>query len=218
MAKTKQLFDEAQPNAPEPFMPVEHPQATHEPAIFHTESVWNSPQLDQLLPAFQRFHQADISIKKDRTVPVGGGRMRSYTTLDEIISKVKPVLTNCGLIIHQHLAGNEVVTFLHHVSGQFIASKVQFTPMQGNNVNALQQAGGGLTYLKRYALSALLNINADDDDDADSAGTHTVLALPSLPADKFAEVKKFLANGGTIAQVKQKYTISKEVENQLTQE
>ena len=218
MAKTKELFEPAQPNAPEPFMPVETPPVPPVQAIFHTDSVWNSPKLDQLLPAFIRFHQAEISIKKDRTVPVGGGRMRSYTTLDEIISKVKPVLTNCGLIVHQHLAGNEVVTFLHHVSGQFIASKVQFTPMQGNNVNALQQAGGGLTYLKRYALAALLNINADDDDDADSAGNHTVITLPSLPADKFAEVKKFLANGGTIAQVRQKYTISKEVENQLTQE
>lgn len=218
MAKTKQLFEDQQANAPADFMPVETPQATPEPAIFHTESVWNSSQLDQLLPAFIRFHQADLSIKKDRTVPVGGGRMRSYTTLDEIISKVKPILTNCGLIVHQHLAGNEVVTFLHHVSGQFIASKVQFTPMQGNNVNALQQAGGGLTYLKRYALAALLNINADDDDDADSAGTHTVVALPSLPADKFAEVKKFLANGGTIAQVRQKYTITKEVESKLMED
>lgn len=217
MAKTKQLFEEQQTNAPADFMPVE-PMPVPSAPVYHTESVWNSPQLDQLLPAFQRFHQADLSIKKDRTVPVGGGRMRSYTTLDEIISKVKPVLTNCGLIVHQHLAGNEVVTFLHHVSGQFIASKVQFTPMQGNNVNALQQAGGGLTYLKRYALSALLNINADDDDDADSAGNHTVVALPSLPADKFAEVKKFLTNGGTIAHVRQKYTITKEVETKLMED
>lgn len=217
MAKTKQLFEDQQTDAPADFMPVE-PSPIQDPAIYHTESVWNSPQLDQLLPALQRFHQADISIKKDRTVPVGGGRMRSYTTLDEIISKVKPVLTNCGLIVHQHLAGNEVVTFLHHVSGQFIASKVQFTPMQGNNVNALQQAGGGLTYLKRYSLAALLNISAEEDLDGADAGNHTVVALPSLPADKFAEVKKFLANGGTIAQIKQKYTISKEIENQLTQE
>lgn len=217
MAKTKQLFEEQQTNAPADFMPVE-PAPMQDQAIYHTESVWNSPQLDKLLLALQRFHQADISIKKDRTVPVGGGRMRSYTTLDEIISKIKPVLTNCGLIITQHMAGDSVVTFLHHVSGQFLASKVAFTPMNGNNVNALQAYGGGLTYLKRYSISALLFVSSDEDLDGADAGNHTVAALPSLPADKFAEVKKFLANGGTIAQVRQKYTISKEVENQLTQE
>lgn len=220
MAKSKQLFEDQQSDADVVKAYVAELPAPSEPlaTVYHTESVWNSSNLDQLLPALIRFHAAEVSIKKDRTVPVGGGRMRSYTTLDEILSKIKPVLTNCGLIIHQHLAGSEVVTFLHHVSGQFIASKVQFTPMQGNNVNSLQAAGGGLTYLKRYAISAMMNINADEDDDAATAGTHNVITLPALPADKIAEVRKFIAGGGTIDQVRQKYTVSKELESKLLED
>jgi hypothetical protein len=185
---------------------------------WHTESLWQSERIDKLMPALLAFHQEEISIRKDRTVPVGGGKMRSYTTLDEIIRAVKPALVKHGLIIHQHLAGAEVVTMIHHVSGQFIASKVAFTPMQGNNINSLQAAGGGLTYLKRYSLSALLCINADEDDDAASAGVHTISVLvprPPLPDDKLPEMIKWLNNGGTLAQVEAKYRISPKQYEQL---
>lgn len=183
--------------------------------IYHTDSYWTSAEQDQLLPALLKFHQADIKIVKDRTVPVGGGKTRSYTTLDEILYKIKPVLNQCGLIIHQHLAGAELITILQHISGQFIANKVQFVSMQGNNTNNLQNAGGGLTYLKRYQISALLAINADEDDDAASA-TETVVTQ-KLPDNKIAEVKAWLANGGTIEQVKQKYIVTPNQLKQLTE-
>ena len=185
---------------------------------WHTDSLWQSERIDKLMPALLAFHQEDIAVKKDRTVPVGGGKMRSYTTLDEIIRMVKPALVKHGLIIHQHLAGGEVVTMLQHVSGQFIASKVAFTPMQGNNINSLQAAGGGLTYLKRYSLSALLCINADEDDDAASAGVHTIsvsVPRPPLPDEKLPEMIKWLNNGGTLAQVEAKYRISPKQYEQL---
>lgn len=174
--------------------------------VWHTESLWQSERIDKLLPALLAFHKDSPTIRKDRTVPVGGGRNRSYTTLDEIISKVKPVLAAHGLLIHQHLAGPEVVTMLHHVSGQFMASKVGFTPMNGTNVNSLQAAGGGLTYLKRYCISAILNINVDTDEDGEGANESTV--LPTIPDTKLPEIKKWLANGGTMAQVRGKYQLT----------
>lgn len=198
MGQTKKLFEEQQS------------VASTEPAtastVWHTESLWQSEQIDKLLPALLAFHKDSPTIRKDRTVPVGGGRMRSYTTLDEIISKVKPALAEHGLLVHQHLAGPEVVTMLHHVSGQFMASKVGFTPMNGTNVNSLQAAGGGLTYLKRYAISALLNLNADEDDDGATASESTV--LPTVPDTKLPEIKKWLSEGGTIGQVRAKYQLT----------
>jgi hypothetical protein len=100
--------------------------------MWHTDSLWQSEKQDKMIPALLKFHRSELRISKDRTVPVGGNRTRSYTTLDEILSKVKPVLTDCGLVLHQYLAGGEVVTMLTHESGQFIASKVAFVPMTGN--------------------------------------------------------------------------------------
>lgn len=199
MGQTKRMFEEGQGSS-------ENTASQPLSVLHHTDSLWQSDRIDKLLPALLKFHQMDISIKKDRTVPVGGGRNRSYTTLDEIISKVKPALASCGLLIHQHLAGPEVITMLHHVSGQYMASKVGFTPMNGTNVNSLQAAGGGLTYLKRYTISAMLNLNADEDDDAATASESTV--LPTVPDTKLPEIKKWLANGGTMAQVRAKYQLT----------
>jgi len=196
MGATKQLLD------------TEHSGSAQAPAsgiTWHTDNYWTSTAQDKVLAALLAFHKEPVSITKDRTVPVGGGRTRSYTTLDEIIAKTKPALAKNGLMVMQSLAGPEVITILQHVSGQFIASKVGFIPMQGNNTNALQNAGGGLTYLKRYAISALLNLNSEDDDDAADS---QAAVLPHLPESKMPEVAKFIANGGSIDQVKQKYQIT----------
>lgn len=208
MGASKKLFEEQEHSGSAPSTPATT-------VIWHTENYWQSEQTDKLLPALLAFHTKGVNITKDRTVPVGGGRTRSYTTLDEIIAKTKPALAAHGLMVIQSLAGPEVVTQLIHVSGQFLASKVGFIPMQGNNTNALQNAGGGLTYLKRYCLSALLNLNVDQDEDGEG---DTGSVLPHLPADKLPEVAKFLANGGTIDQVKTKYQLTASQLKQLTEQ
>ena len=153
------------------------------------------------------FHKAGIVIKKDKSVPVGNGRNRSYTTLDELVTKIKPALADQGIIIQQHLAGNEVITILTHISGEFIASKLAVIPMQGNNVNAIQQAGGGYSYLKRYSLSAILCLVGDEDDDGASSSI-APSQKPGVPDTKLAEMVKFINDGGTIEQIQQKYTLS----------
>jgi hypothetical protein len=206
MGATKQLLDTELSGSP---------QAPATGITWHTDNYWTSTAQDKVLAALLAFHKEPVSITKDRTVPVGGGRTRSYTTLDEIIAKTKPALAKHGLMLIQSLAGPEVITQLLHVSGQFIASKVGFIPMQGNNTNALQNAGGGLTYLKRYAISALLNLNADEDTDADDS---QAAVLPHLPESKMQEVALFLANGGKIEQVLAKYQITAQQRKQLTEQ
>jgi hypothetical protein len=205
MGATKQLLDTELSGSP---------QAPATGITWHTDNYWTSTAQDKVLAALLAFHKEPVSITKDRTVPVGGGRTRSYTTLDEIIAKTKPALAKHGLMLIQSLAGPEVITQLLHVSGQFIASKVGFIPMQGNNTNALQNAGGGLTYLKRYAISALLNLNSEDDDDA--ADSHAAV-LPHLPESKMQEVSLYLANGGKIEQVLAKYQVTAQQRKQLTE-
>ena len=198
MGQSKKLFEEQHQD-------TAAPQQQDTSITWHTDSLWQSTDQSKILPALLAFHRKDIRIIKDRTVPVGGNKTRSYVTLDEIIAKVKPALAEEGLVIHQHLAGAEVITMLVHVSGQFIASKVGFTPMNGTNVNSLQSAGGGLTYLKRYCLSALLAINSDEDTDAENS---EVTVLPTIPDTKLPEIKQWLANGGSMVSVRAKYQLT----------
>jgi hypothetical protein len=151
-----------------------------------------------------------LSIKKDKVVPVTANRTRAYTTLDEIISKVKPILCNCGILIHQHLAGNELITILTHESGEFIASKMTFQSMSGSNTNALQNAGGGLTYLRRYALTSILFINSENDDDGESSSiTHSqITTLPSVSDTKLPQMLEYLKTGGDMETITSKYSLS----------
>ena len=95
-----------------------------------------------------------------------------YLSLDNILHTIRPILSANNLAIVQALAGEYLVTALYHVSGQYIQSEMPFSPMSGNKgTNALQELGGGITYTKRYALSAMLGISVDIDDDAQSAGS-----------------------------------------------
>lgn len=130
----------------------------------------NSEAIDQIIPALAAFHLEfqSAGLKKDRQ----NDHLRNkYVTLDNILNTIRPILAKNGLVIVQALAGEYLVSSIYHVSGQFIQSEMPFSPMSGNKgTNALQELGGGITYARRYALSALLSLSVDADDDAASAG------------------------------------------------
>jgi hypothetical protein len=69
-----------------------------------------------------------------------------------------------GLAIVQTIGDGVLHTRLLHTSGQWIASEHPL-PMSGRP----QEIGSALTYARRYSLSALIGIAADEDDDATGA-------------------------------------------------
>lgn len=100
----------------------------------------------------------------------------SYATLASVLDAVREPLTNNGLAVVQ-LPGNDngritLETVLCHESGQFISSTFGLAPVK----NDPQGAGSCLTYLRRYALAAVVGIaQADDDANAASAGKSTAV-------------------------------------------
>lgn len=94
-----------------------------------------------------------------------------YTTLGKILEVIQPILQKWGLVVTQTATGSGgeigVETIVSNPeSGQYIASKI--TLPIGSEKNLAQEAGKTLTYLRRYALSALFNIYSDEDIDANS--------------------------------------------------
>ncbi|WP_161880618.1 ERF family protein [Deinococcus alpinitundrae] len=73
-------------------------------------------------------------------------------------------------------------TMLLHSSGEFISARCRVRLPKDDP----QGAGSGLTYLRRYALSAALGIVADEDDDAEAASQpllgQSTVSPPSPPA------------------------------------
>ncbi len=131
-------------------------------------SLWTSEATDKIYPALLKFHANPPSLVKEGIIAMHG-KERKYLTLDSILHAVRPAMASHGMFIMQHLAGDTVTTVIQHESGQFIASRLPFQTMSGSGTNNLQNLGGGLTYLRRYALTAILSIAADADDDGDTA-------------------------------------------------
>jgi hypothetical protein len=140
--------------------------------------------------SIDKLAQALVKAQMDMpTIPMDGNNpyfKSKYATLGNVISETRPVLAKHGLAITQMVISDEegiamgVKTVLVHESGQWIESgaKVRL----GFEKNAPQEAGAIISYLRRYALSAILNVYADEDIDANNPdqqelkpqkGTHT---------------------------------------------
>lgn len=86
-----------------------------------------------------------------------------YADLAAIFDAARKPLSANGLAIVQTIGDNILHTRLLHTSGQWIASEHPL-PMSGRP----QEIGSALTYARRYSLSALIGIAADEDDDGNA--------------------------------------------------
>lgn len=98
-----------------------------------------------------------------------------YADLASILEQTKPVLKKHGLSITQ-LATDDgngrvgVTTILMHESGEYVQSNLTLPIPEMKGANKTQAAGAAITYARRYAISAILNIAADEDTDASNRG------------------------------------------------
>lgn len=119
--------------------------------------------MQNLAKALAGFH-ADVGpIHKTSDAQYG-----KYADLATVLSTIGPVLSKHGLVVTQTFmpfeAGTTVLrTTLLHSSGEAINSDLLMPPTEGAR-NALHAFGAATTYLRRYALLALLNLAAEDDD------------------------------------------------------
>ena len=104
-----------------------------------------------------------------------------YADLAAIFDAARKPLSANGLAITQTIGNGVLHTRLLHTSGQWIASEHPL-PMSGRP----QEIGSALTYARRYSLSALIGIAADEDDDA-TAAEKAHKANGPKPAEKLSE-------------------------------
>lgn len=140
----------------------------------------HSDSIKEIASALAEAQAEFPAIPRDRTVTVrtktGGSYKFSYAPLDTILSKIKPTLRKNGLAFLQSVNGEALTTTLMHKSGEWITSD----PLPIKVMEAGSQAlGSAITYAKRYALSAMLGIATEEDDDGAAADGHE-----STPVDK----------------------------------
>jgi hypothetical protein len=92
-----------------------------------------------------------------------------YADFGSVIEATRPALLANGLSVTQHPAvENECVTLttrLMHASGEWIESSMTLPIGEGRGISLAQSMGGVITYLRRYSLSSILGVYADEDTD-----------------------------------------------------
>jgi hypothetical protein len=121
-------------------------------------------------------------IKKDSKNP---HFKNTYASLEQILSEVKPILTECGLILLQPINDKGVCTVITMVDGTETDFVESYIPLPTNL--APQPLGSAITYYRRYTLSSLLALEIDDDD-AQSTNKPVVQTL----SDKVESAKAIL--------------------------
>ena len=116
-----------------------------------------------LVTALAAFHADVGKITKASKAQYG-----LYANLATVLDAVTAPLAANGLIVTQTFTpwdgGYTILrTTLAHSSGESIVSEVVM-PLEANPRNQLHSFGAACTYLRRYALLAILNLAAEDDD------------------------------------------------------
>ena len=140
----------------------------------------------------------------------------NYRSCEDILEAVKPLLAKEELLLTitdsiapEPLFVNAVAEITDGVD------KIQVRAQAGINLNrkgmdVAQCYGASSSYARKYALNGLFLI--DDTHDSDAVNDHKT----NMSSDQVAKAKQFIKSGGKIDAIKAKYSLTKEVEKELT--
>lgn len=129
----------------------------------------SSPSIDKLAVALAKAQGEFDTPIKDKVNPHFKSK---YASLLSTINATKKGLSNNGLAISQLVSSFDsaaiVSTVLMHQSGQWISNSLL---LKSANPSP-QGMGSAITYGRRYGRAAILDIDADEDDDGNAASKH----------------------------------------------
>mgnify|MGYP001616923596 CR=1 FL=1 len=126
-----------------------------------------SESIVELAKALSKFQGAITSVPKKRENPFFHSK---YADLDAVWEMCRKPLAENGLAVVQTTTEDEhggvyLETTLLHISGDWMQTQLAINALK----NDPQAVGSAITYARRYAMSALLGISAEDDDDAEQS-------------------------------------------------
>lgn len=127
-----------------------------------------SNEIQNIATALASFQSKMRTLGKDSS-----GYGYKYISLDAVMDGIREGLAACGLSFVQMPATPPVefapavalTTRLMHITGEYIEDTLVMPIPQVGKANEAQTYGAALTYARRYALTAMLGIVADEDTD-----------------------------------------------------
>jgi hypothetical protein len=162
---------------------------------------------------YAKIHEAKKEIgvvKKTKTNP---HFKNTYADLNALIEAVEPILLEKGLIMLQPIKDGKVFTQIIDIDTfEMVESSIELTP------NLTSQAlGSQITYYRRYQISSILLLMADDDDGQLASKPQPIVKeILQVGSSNFVRCVDALKEGkGTLEQIKAKYNVSSEIEKLL---
>ncbi len=127
-------------------------------------SVQHSVEIDKISAAFLAFDTTVSPILKDSKNPFFNSR---YASLSIILASIAEPLLSASLTVRQFPVGLHALEtwVIHAESGQYFKATMSMPPTKQDP----QGQGSAITYMRRYAIAAILGLNIDDDDDGNKA-------------------------------------------------
>ena len=151
-----------------------------------------------LLEALAAFQAEAPTLKKDATNPHFKSR---FASLDNIVETIKPLLAKHGLVwttLPGKEGDNSVLRYR-----LFLATAPRDDALAGTMPLLLtkqdpQGQGSAITYARRYALCAVLNLVADEDDDGNAGSQKQTVARIQGNGPVTTKAKMTYGSGGVV--------------------
>lgn len=172
-----------------------------------------SESIKEISKAMVDFHSKVSKIAKSESNPFFKSK---YASLANILDVIAKPLNESKLVILQFPTEQyRLTTRLLHESGEWFEDTYEMQPTK----HTPQDAGSVITYQRRYAIGAILNLNIDEDDDGNKASQPVVKPKLELGTENFNQCRAaYLANNKVLPKIMAKYDVSNEVHFALTAE
>ena len=173
--------------------------------------------------------QTELKVKKSSYNSFGKYYFRKA---EDILEAVKPFLLkhNVSVTIDEDILATDPVPMLKSTAiisdgeNQISTTAIVGVDLNQKGMQAAQQFGAASSYGKKYALGNLFLI--DDTQDADGGNTHgksnavskiKQAAKPAITKDQLNKAKEYVAAGGTVDAIENKYKLTDEQRKNLTE-
>jgi len=164
-----------------------------------------SESIKNIAGALVKFQSSVSKVAKEANNPFFKSK---YASLANILDTIQKPLSECGLAISQFPDGNALTTIiLHAESGEWMESSYVMPVAKQNDPQAM---GSAMTYARRYALGSILNLNIDDDDDAEKAMGRQIPKKDELTPKhpSWTKAVEHLKTGGLMTDITSKFEVS----------
>ena len=136
-----------------------------------------------------------------------------YFDINKLIEVVNPVLSDKGIVLLQPIQDNKVQSVLvDSESGDSVKSELELP-----NLTDPQKVGSCISYYRRYTLSSLLGLQAEDEDGNGLKSKPKPKQLPKITPEAYQKAIAAISEKKvTLDQIKTKYSLSENQEKELS--